>query len=167
MHEIGSDARDLLIRWLAESARPSHPGARHRQLSEAIRALPEGDREAVADIMQRVVVQSTAPAGEPPLLDRRTVAECMGAFVRSRAIVVRRGTGPSHCVEPHGVLIRSPHWYLMCTYRDTSVVTFLRLDSIDAVAPVLHGGFLPRAMDQLLLLRGEHRAYALGAPHDA
>lgn len=167
MHAPRTHALDLLTRWLVESARPTYPGEAHRELSRAIRLLPDEGRDLVADIMERVVVQAGVTAIERPVFDRRAIRVCMAAFVRCRAVVVQqRGSAPQH-VEPHCVLIRSPLWHLLCTYRDTSVVCSLRLDRIRAAAPLLHGDFEPRRLDRLLLASDRRPPSGRARLHDA
>jgi predicted DNA-binding transcriptional regulator YafY len=123
-----------------------------RALAKIESALPEQRVVELQRFMQRVLIGDSAPApgGRVSEIDNALVANFEEAFTASRLLafgyVDREGRRTRRQVEPHGLLIRAPFWYVIAWDPRRSAPRLFRADRIRRPS-VTGQAFLPRAHD--------------------
>jgi predicted DNA-binding transcriptional regulator YafY len=102
--------------------------------------------------MQRVLIGDAAPdsAGTIAKVDKALVATFEQAFTAGRLLafsyVDRKGRRTRRHVEPHGLLVRAPLWYVIAWDSKRDAARLFRADRIRR--PTVSGqSFLPRPHD--------------------
>ena len=124
-------------------------GGADRALAKIEAALPSQRASELQSLMQRVMIgdPSNAPIEEIGDIDPSLVAAFETAFTAARLLSFRytNATGDrSHRrVEPHGLLIRAPLWYVIAWDPKPNAPRLFRADRIRHPAVTAHS-FLPR-----------------------
>ncbi|MBI5067883.1 MAG: WYL domain-containing protein [Deltaproteobacteria bacterium] len=155
---------EVIALWLSATlaaAAASTPWghAARSALDKVMASLPRERARALRALARRVVVGRPASARiyaelrapSPGLLSavERAFASCAClAF----DYVDRRGQASSRTVEPHGLLVELPAWYLLCRDRERGVVRMFRLDRMRRARVLEDQPFRPD-------LDGVHRQY--------
>jgi predicted DNA-binding transcriptional regulator YafY len=125
-------------------------GAGRAALDKLLASLPRERARAVRALVRRVRVGRPATArivaelGPPP-------AELLGAFEAAFARKVclafdyrdRHGRETRRCVEPHGLMVEAPAWYVLARDTATGAARLFRMDRIRGARPVPSRGFAP------------------------
>jgi predicted DNA-binding transcriptional regulator YafY len=118
---------------------------------KALAALGAEDRAEVGRIVKRIVVggdaepEVRAVAGpvEPAVFDT-----CIRAFVRCRPVALlyrdSEGRVTERRVEPHGLMVRAPLWYLLGFDLRKELPRHFRLDRVQAAHTMVGPRFQPR-----------------------
>ncbi|MBI5545181.1 MAG: WYL domain-containing protein [Deltaproteobacteria bacterium] len=146
---------ELIALWLAATLSASATSlpwndAAKRGLHKVLASLPKERARALRALVKRVVVgrpaspRIYADLGKmaPELLS--AVEEC---FTRGLCLafdyVDRRGTPTKRTVEPHGLLVETPAWYLLCRDVEKTAVRMFRIDRIRQARVLSDRPFLP------------------------
>lgn len=127
--------------------------------------LPRDAARRLAAVLARVVVGPSVPdpsyAGAKAF-DPRIYGTCEEAFLQGFELEIAycdRLGQPSHrVIQPQGLLVMSPRWYLMAWDTGKQAPRTFRLDRIERAEPLRHRAF--QAMDPRELFR-EIRAHGL------
>jgi predicted DNA-binding transcriptional regulator YafY len=120
-----------------------------RALAKIEAALPAARVDELQRFMQRVLIgePASAPGGAPRALDSRLVGTFEAAFTAQLllAFTYTDGSGrrTRRRVEPHGLLVRAPLWYLIAWDPERDAARLFRADRITRPA-VTTTRFLPR-----------------------
>ncbi|MEM9195026.1 MAG: WYL domain-containing protein [Myxococcota bacterium] len=121
---------------------PASPAASPPAIDRFLAALPRAQRQRVADIVGRIVVDTEHRPG--PLeqdVAEPIFREVIGAFVAQRPLMVsyRRADGSvrSRRIEPHAILIRPPLWYVLSWDPAAKAARSFRLDRFEGAVPML------------------------------
>lgn len=129
---------------------PMHRAA-HDGMQRILAALPPPRRREVRALLRRVVVaqpatrQVAASAGEvsPTVLDAFEQA-----FTRKQLLqftyVDAKGQGSRRQVQPHGILVQVPVWYVLAYDVDKQATRSFRTDRMQRAVAVENSRFLPR-----------------------
>jgi len=147
---------EIVSLWLAaELARRAQGLPWSRSVSAALdrvlAALPEARRRTLRALLRRVVVgapatEATRAGAKPPSQD--VVGTFEEAFTSRRGLgfdyVDRAGRVTSRLVEPHGLLVQPPVWYILAFDPTRAEPRMFRMDRI--AHPRVSGGmtFTPR-----------------------
>jgi predicted DNA-binding transcriptional regulator YafY len=155
---------EVVALWLSATlaaASASTPWGRAARgaLDKVLASLPRERARALRGLARRVVVGRPASARIYAEL-RVPPAEVLSAVERSFAAcaclafdyVDRRGQASSRTVEPHGLLVELPAWYLLCRDAERGVVRMFRLDRMRRARVLDDRPFRPD-------LDGVHRQY--------
>ncbi|MBX2797572.1 MAG: WYL domain-containing protein [Myxococcales bacterium] len=119
-------------------------------LDKVLGGIPEARRREVQRIFRRIVIGPKASdalqgAGVPPAADiYRTCEQALvNAQVLSLSYVDAGGAASKRTVEPHGLLVLDPVWYLLAHDQMRSAPRTFRLDRIRE-ARLVAGHFDPR-----------------------
>lgn len=135
-------ADEMIALWLAATlsanvASIPWSAAARRGLNKVIASLPAERARALRRLVKRVVVGRRASpkiyaelGATPPEL----LAVIEQSFSRELALtfdyVDRHGATSRRVVEPHGLLVESPAWYLLCRDLDKRAARIFRIDRI-------------------------------------
>jgi len=115
-------------------------------MSKVLESLPSTQREKYASILDRIVVgipPSTATLAEVNPIPSAIYRECENAIVTSHRLRIdyldQRGNFTQRDVDPHGVLIQSPVWYLLTYDHLRDAPRMFRIDRVQqaTIDPVL------------------------------
>jgi predicted DNA-binding transcriptional regulator YafY len=119
-------------------------------LDKLLASLPKERARSVRALIRRVHVgrpaspRVMAELGSPP-------PELLGAFERAFGKRVclefdyrdRHGRGTHRCVEPHGLMVEAPAWYILARDTATGAARLFRMDRIRGAHPLLERSFTP------------------------
>lgn len=133
---------EVIALWLAATlsaaAAPSPwSHAARRALDKVLASLPRERARALRALVKRVVVGRPASAriyaelGSPSGDLLAAVERCFAeGLCLDFDYVDRRGSPSTRSVEPHGLLVETRAWYLLCRDLEKGVVRMFRLDRI-------------------------------------
>ncbi|MCP4960471.1 MAG: WYL domain-containing protein [Actinomycetia bacterium] len=125
-------------------------------LSKIEASLPHERARKVQDLMMRIMIGNPSP---PSVRHQRTVSPLLArlfelAFSEERLLAFeyhdRTGTASRRIVEPHGLLVRAPLWYVIAWDTAIDKPRLFRSDRIRS-PHVLANTFIPRPHE---LVRG-------------
>jgi predicted DNA-binding transcriptional regulator YafY len=134
-------------------------------VDKVLGSVPRERRAAILAVIERIVVarparRETAEAAAP--MDAAVYRTCERAFIAGRALelayVDRHGAPTSRVVEPHGLLVAAPLWYLLAHDRLRGEPRMFRVDRIQAAQARSDERFEPRDPRRMFL---EIEAYGL------
>ncbi len=135
-------ADEMIALWLAATLSASATSlpwsaAARRGLDKVIASLPTDRARTLRRLVKRVVVGRPASpkiyaelGTTPPELLAVLEQSFSRELVLSFDYVDRHGTATRRVVEPHGLLVESPAWYLLCRDLDKQAVRIFRIDRI-------------------------------------
>lgn len=134
-------------------------GAQVRALEKVLAALPPARRRDVRRAAGRVVVgppaapglledAGTAPPALLPAFERAFTERCGLAF----AYRDRHGARSERRVEPHGLLVQVPLWYVLAWDLDKDAARMFRMDRVSRPRVLPEVTFAPRPPDVIALL---------------
>jgi len=165
---------EVIALWLAAtlsaSAAPTPwSNAARRALHKVLASLPKERARALRSMVKRVVVgrpaspRVYAELGSP---SRELLAAVERCFAEGLCLdfdyVDGRGRPSSRSVEPHGLLVETPAWYLLCRDLERGVVRMFRLDRIRRASVLADRPFHPD-LEAVFL---EYQAQRLRDPGD-
>ena len=120
-------------------------------VDKILSAMPPERRREVRAVLQRVVVgrgASAASAATTSPLDAGVLRACSRAFARgcrlSFRYTDRHGAVTRRTVEPHGLLLQPPLWYVLAMDPLRAAPRMFRLDRMRGVAVLEGSPFAPR-----------------------
>jgi len=145
------DVVALILTIAVARATPSVPFAAgaERALAKIENALPRERALEIQRFMSRVLIgEPTATASAPPgPVDDRFLIAFEEAFTRQLVLrfryETRVGVSSARRVEPHGLLVRVPHWYAIAWDLDRMAPRLFRSDRVRS----------PRVTDQVFMPR--------------
>ena len=153
---IGLSVEEAASLWLSlrlgQLLAPVPAGGRvDAALDKVLGALPVARRRALQEVVRRIVVgvpPSDAVRGGLGPVDADVFRTCEAALVRGHAVhltyVDRHGAPSARAVEPHGLLVQAPAWYLLAVDLAKGAPRMFRLDRIRRAAPRPAECFTPR-----------------------
>lgn len=125
-------------------------GATRAALHKLLASLPRERARSVRALVRRVHVgrpaspRIQAELGHPP-------AELLGAFEKAFGKRVclafqyrdRLGRETHRCVEPHGLMVEAPAWYVLARDTASGAARLFRMDRIRRAHPVMERPFVP------------------------
>ncbi len=164
---IHLSADELASLWLAARLSASMSpmpwfGAARSALDKILASVPLERQRRLRRIVRRVVVGRPATARVVAGLGRPS-ANLMPAFERAVAdnlclafaYVDSRGNRTQRCVEPHGLLVEPPAWYLLTRDTRSNQPRMFRMDRIRSARVVADRPFEP----DFESLRAQHEAF--------
>jgi predicted DNA-binding transcriptional regulator YafY len=154
-HLAGDEIIALILSVAISQATPYTPFAAgaERALAKIQAALPRTRVEELRRFMQRVLVGEPAPRSahrDAHRIHQDLVSRFEHAFTTNRMLgfcyTDREGATTQRRVEPHGLLLRAPLWYIIAWDRDKQAARLFRADRI-ARPRVLETTFAPRPHD--------------------
>ncbi|MEN0065870.1 MAG: WYL domain-containing protein [Myxococcota bacterium] len=137
---IGIAIDEAIALWIAvQLAEASTQPRLASTLDKVVGSVPEPRRRAFRAVIERIVIGPEAPANipDPGPPDPTIYRLCERALVDARVLQLdyadRKGTRTRRVVEPHGLLLLPPVWYLLTHDRDREATRTFRLDRIEAV----------------------------------
>lgn len=133
---------------IARAARtiPFAAGAEHA-ISKIEQALPAARAAELRALRERILVGGPSGTAKPADIDTRLVEAFETAFTASRLLAFtyrdQRGRSTNRRIEPHGLLVRQPLWYVIAWDPDRHAPRLFRADRITAPAVSDHA-FLAR-----------------------
>ena len=123
---------------------------------ETLAALPTAERPVVADIVRRIVVGAPAdPAMRAGAreVDPGVFATCTRAFVRSQPVALlyedAGGRVSERRVQPHGLMVRPPLWYVLGFDLRKDGARRFRLDRMHSAHFMIGPRFEPKQPSEL------------------
>jgi predicted DNA-binding transcriptional regulator YafY len=140
----------LSARLAASLSRVPWSGAARAALDKLVASLPRERARSVRGVLRRVHVgrpaspRVLAELGAPP-------PELLGAFEAAfgRRVCLafdyrdRHGRETRRCVEPHGLMVEAPAWYVLARDTATGAARLFRMDRIRGARPVPGRTFAP------------------------
>ena len=148
----GDEVVALILSVAMSRAVPFMPFAdgAERALAKIQAALPRERSEELQRFMQRVLVGAPAPRSaqrDSHRIHKDLVSRFERAFTANQLLgfgyVDREGAETQRRVEPHGLLLRTPLWYIIAWDPDKDAPRLFRADRITRPR-VLDATFLPR-----------------------
>jgi predicted DNA-binding transcriptional regulator YafY len=159
---LGLSIEEAVSLWLAvrlstDVLDPTGP-ALATALDKVVAGIPSSHRDAFAGVIDRIVIGTppwpsvVAKAGR---IDPEVFRACERSVVRAHGLTIgyvdKRGAATRRYVEPHGLLVQAPVWYLLTVDRLRGAPRSFRLDRIssaddrdtDAFSPVDPRGLFP------------------------
>lgn len=146
---------EIVTLWLsarlarAASDLPWSRSAEHA-LSKLLASLPPTRQRSLRALCRRVVVgppASTRVASDAGLAPSELVRLVEAAFTRGTGLAFgyrdRHGERTTREVEPHGLLVQSPVWYLLARDLGKGEPRMFRMDRIDRPRAIAHVAFRP------------------------
>jgi len=126
-----------------------------RALGKIEGALPPRRTRELRRLLARVFVGDPALGGGfPEPVEDALLGVFERAFTQGYVLtfdyVDRHGACSSRWVEPHGLLVRAPYWYLLCWDRERDAVRTFRMDRVARPALLEGERFTPRSLQLLL-----------------
>lgn len=116
---------------------PFAAGARHA-LAKIEQALPAVRATQLRALRERILVGEASTAAKPAAVDPNLVEAFETAFTATRLLAFtyrdQRGRSTHRQVEPHGLLVRPPLWYLIAWDPTRNASRLFRADRIGAPA---------------------------------
>lgn len=120
-------------------------------VDKVLGAIPSDRRGPILDVIERIVVSPPAAPGlaaESGPLDPEAYRACERGFVSGRAVEIEyvdvRGAASSRTIEPHGLLIALPLWYVLALDRLRGQPRTFRVDRIREARVREDDRFAPR-----------------------
>src|SRR6266487_186597 len=133
----------------AAEAVPFAAGAEHA-LARIEQALPASRAAELRSLRQRILVGGPSADARPAAFDPTLVEAFETAFTTTRLLAFtyrdQQGRSAKRQVEPHGLLVRPPLWYVLAWDTGKNAPRLFRADRISAPAVVDHT-FVPRPSD--------------------
>ncbi len=154
-HLAGDEVVALILSVAISQATPYMPFAAgaERALAKIQAALPRRRVEELQRFMQRVLVGEPAPRSahrDAHRIHKDLVSRFEEAFTTNRMLgfgyTDRDGATTQRRVEPHGLLLRAPLWYIISWDPEKEAARLFRADRI-AKPRVLEATFAPRPHD--------------------
>lgn len=147
----GEEVAALILSVAIARATPWIPfaSAADGALAKIEAALPRQRVGELQTFMQRVLIgdPSAVPAGEIDVIEPTLVSQFEQAFTGNRLLrfdyVDARGTHSRRTVEPHGLLVRAPLWYVIAWDPLRDAPRLFRADRVRDPETTLQG-FVPR-----------------------
>ncbi len=136
---------------LARAAKtvPFAAGAEHA-LARIEQALPASRAAELRTLRERILVGGPSADARPAAFDPTLVEAFETAFTTTRLLAFtyrdQQGRSAKRQVEPHGLLVRPPLWYVLAWDTGKNAPRLFRADRISAPAVVDHT-FVPRPSD--------------------
>lgn len=134
-------------------------------VDKVLGAVPRERRAAILAVIERIVMGRPAPpelAGGARAMDARVYRTCERAFIGGRALELeytdRNGAATTRVVEPHGLLVKPPLWYLLAQDRLRGEPRMFRVDRVRGATLREAERFEPRDPRRMFL---EIEAYGL------
>lgn len=131
------DVVALILTIAIARATPAVPFAAgaERALAKIENALPSGRISEIRRFMDRVLIGEPAAFSSPPgPVDDRFLIAFEEAFSQQRVLRFRyqtqAGTSSFRRIEPHGLLVRVPHWYAIAWDLDREAPRLFRSDRV-------------------------------------
>lgn len=125
-----------------------------RALGKIEGALAPARLRELRRFMSRVLVGDPVEVSHEPhrgVVDPALLPAFERAFTASHMLrfdyVDRDGRRTRRCVEPHGVLIRAPLWYIVAWDVDKDAARLFRMDRIQRAVVEANASFLPRPIE--------------------
>jgi predicted DNA-binding transcriptional regulator YafY len=156
----------LAARLSADASLLPWSGAARSGLNKLFASVPRERARSMRELCRRLVIGRPA---SPRILAEagRPSAELLEVFERafSQGVCLsfdyqdRHGQVTRRCVEPHGLLVEAPVWYVLAFDVEKSAARMFRMDRISRPKPVPTRTFMPdlEALHELML---EQRARA-------
>ena len=140
---LGLSIEEAVSLWLAvrvstDVLDPTGP-ALLRALDKVIGGIPAGHRGAFSEVIGRIVIGTppwTQVAARAGPIDPEVFRACERSVVRAHGLAIdyvdRRGAATRRTVEPHGLLVQAPVWYLLAVDQLRGAPRSFRLDRIRA-----------------------------------
>ncbi len=120
-------------------------------VDKVLGSVPRERRTAILAVIERIVMARPASpelsAAAAPL-DATVYRACERAFIAGQALelayVDRHGAATARVVEPHGLLVKPPLWYLLAHDRLRGEPRMFRFDRIRGATPCATDRFEPR-----------------------
>ena len=127
-------------------------------VDKVLGSVPRERREAILAVIERIVIARPAGAeltGAATPMDAVVYRTCERGFIRGHALeldyVDRNGAATRRTVEPHGLLVSPPLWYLLAHDRLRGEPRMFRVDRIRGATPLENDTFRPRNPRQMFL----------------
>jgi predicted DNA-binding transcriptional regulator YafY len=140
----------LAARLSGSVSRLPWSGAARAALDKLFASLPRDRARSVRELLRRVHVgrpaspRVLAELGPPP---PELLAAFEAAFARKVCLAFdyrdRHGRESQRCVEPHGLLVEAPAWYVLARDTVSGAARLFRMDRVRAARPVPERGFVP------------------------
>ena len=148
------DVVALILTIAVARATPAVPFAAgaERALAKIENALPRDRASEIQRFMDRVLIgEPSVPSSAPPApVDDRFLVAFEEAFTRLRVLRFRyqtpTGTNSIRRIEPHGLLVRVPHWYAIAWDLDRAAPRLFRSDRVRSPR-LTDQAFTPRPHD--------------------
>jgi predicted DNA-binding transcriptional regulator YafY len=120
-------------------------------VDKVLGSVPRERRDAILGVIERIVMarparRELAEAAQP--LDAGVYRACEQAFIAGHVLeleyIDRHGAATKRAVEPHGLLVAPPLWYLLAHDRLRGEPRMFRFDRVRAVARCGEQRFEPR-----------------------
>ena len=136
---IGIAIDEALALWIAvQLARGPTADRLAAALDKVLAGTPDDRRASLRRVIDRIIVGPPAPAAipDPVAPDAEVYRTCERALVNSRTLEIdyvdRRGSPSQRRLEPHGLLLLDPVWYLLALDRERGAPRTFRIDRIRA-----------------------------------
>lgn len=151
---LGLSVEEALQLWLASSlggvlSRRAPSGPLKSAQEKLLLALPQPARDAVLSAISRVIIADEAQEGlsaQAPAADPQIITCCEDALLRCHRLRIeyRDGVGRVSLrhVEPHGMLMRWPAWYLLTLDVEKQAPRAFRLDRVISAERLAHEPFI-------------------------
>ncbi len=145
-------ALTLAVEVASATSTTPFASAAERALGKIEAALPTKRAEELRVFRERVIVSHTAPNMQPQhrAIDDRLVGVFEAAFSARRCLrfdyIDRHGNATSRSVEPQGLLVRPPVWYVIGWDPNRDAFRHFRADRI-AAPELTDTAFSPRMLD--------------------
>jgi len=148
-------ADESVALWLAATLSASATAlpwsaAAKRGLNKLLASLPKERARALRSVAKRVVVSRPASPRVYAELGRTTpeiLTAVEEAFAKERCLAFdyldRHGTPTTRTVEPHGLIVEPPAWYLLCRDLQKAAVRLFRIDRIRRARVLSERSFRP------------------------
>lgn len=148
------DVVALILTIAVARATPAVPFAAgaERALAKIENALPPGRAAEIQRFMQRVLIgdPTLSTLSAPGPVDDRFLTAFEEAFTQQRVLRFRyqtaAGTKSVRRIEPHGLLVRVPHWYAIAWDLDRAAPRLFRSDRVRS-PQLTDQAFTPRPDD--------------------
>ncbi len=140
----------LAARLAASVSRLPWGGAARSALDKLLASLPRERARSVRALVRRVHVGRPASSrvlaelGAPP---PELLAAFEAAFGREVCLAFdyrdRHGRESRRCVEPHGLMVEAPAWYVLARDVATGAARLFRMDRMRGARPVVDRAFVP------------------------
>ena len=133
----------------AASTVPFAAGAEHA-LAKIEQALPASRADELRTLRERILVGDPSRNARPAAIDPALVEAFETAFTTTRLLAFtyrdHQGRRTERLVEPHGLLVRPPLWYVLAWDTAKNAPRLFRADRISTPAVTGHT-FVPRPSD--------------------
>lgn len=127
----------------------------HSPSDAEVLGLSDGQRKMVSGAVQRIIICPAVKTdgGEAPRISEEVFGTCMRGVLRSQALALRyhdrNNATTERRVEPYGLVIHPPRWYLLCFDIRKKAIRSFRLDRIESAHFMIGHRFEPPEPDEL------------------